>query len=242
MTATDRQPAALPGDTFVEDLERLRMETLQGRLLRQPARATSKEEVAESRRRTHRGGANVVKRNSERYLNCPVKRVRRLQLRKLVDEAGEDNFPGGEQPSHQTLDRWESHEFGLTDAEIDRLEKEDPSPESLIVSGWWMYHHRTAHWAVAMGGALVGEGEKRNPEVRKALLDEIEHLRQAYTAMGVADVERALISKTVHAGVDVEHANFDADVIRDHVTTPALQQQMRDAFLLTIQKEQRRDL
>ena len=112
-----------------------------------------------------------------------------------------------------------SQAFGLTDAEIDRLEKDDPSAESLIIGGWWMYHHRTAHWAVAMGGALVGEGEKRNPVVREALLREIEELRQAYTAMGVENVEQALISKTVHSGVDVDHANFDADVIRDYVTT-----------------------
>lgn len=241
MSATEIRRRAVPGPEFVDELEAARMQILGGRLLRERARATSREQIAEARRRSHRGGPNVVKRNGERYLNCPSKSVRRRQLRKLVDEAGESIF-GGEWPSHQTLDRWESYEFGLTDAEIDRLEKEDPLPESLIVGGWWMNLHRAAYWAVAIGTALVGEGEKRNPAVREVLLRELEQARKDYEAMGIRDVDRALVSKRLHAGVDVEHANFDAEIIQDYVDTPELQDEMRQAFILTIQKEQRRAL
>ena len=103
MTATDDQPRALPGETFVDELEQLRLTILQGKLLRRPTRPTTQTEAAEGQRRSHRGGANVVKRNSERYLNCPVKAVRRRQLRKLVDEAGEDSFPGA---SSQATSAW----------------------------------------------------------------------------------------------------------------------------------------
>lgn len=241
MAATETPARAMPGAEFVDELERIRMDILQGRLLRGRARATSKEEVAAARRRSFLGGPNVVKRNGERYVNCTARSVRRTQLRKLVDEAGEDNF-GGQWPSHHTLDRWEAHEFGVTYEEIDRLAQEDPSAESLVVGGWWMFLHRTAHWAVPIGTALVGEGEKRNPVVREVLLRELEQARRDYEAMGISDVDRALVSKTLHSGVDVDHANFDADVIRDYVDTSELQDEMRRAFILTIQKEQRREL
>jgi pyrroloquinoline quinone (PQQ) biosynthesis protein C len=155
-----------------------------------------------------------------------------------VDEAGEDTF-GGKWPAHATLDRWEALEFGLTDEEMDQLAREDKSPEQLITGGWWMDVHRSAPWPIPIGTALVGEGEKRNPRVREVLIKDLEQARVDYRAMGVADVERALISKTLHSGVDVEHADFDAAVISEFVDTPELQEEMRKAFILRIQMGQR---
>jgi pyrroloquinoline quinone (PQQ) biosynthesis protein C len=221
-------------DEFLDELERIRGGFLNGRAFRERTRARSKEAIAESKRRRHQGGDSNHRFEGERYLNCTDKSVRRMQLRKLVDEGGQTTV-GGKMPSHPELARWESYEFGLTPEEVFCLEKEDPLPQRLIVDGWWVNLMRTSHWAVAIGSSLVGEGEKRIPEIRKRLLEEIEILRREYTAMGIKDVERALAIRIEHAGVDVEHSEFGANVVRYHVNTPELKDQMRRAFILTIQ-------
>ncbi len=222
------------GDEFLDELEGIRSEFLNGRPFRERTAARSKEAIAEGKRKRHRGGDSNHRFEGERYLNCTEKSVRRMQLRKLIDEGGQITV-GGEMPSHPELARWESYEFGLTPEEVLRLEKEDPLPQRLIVDGWWVNLMRTSHWAVAIGSSLVGEGEKRIPEIRKRLLEEIEILRKKYTAMGIKDVERALANRIEHAGVDVEHSEFGANVVRYHVNTPELKEQMRRAFTLTIQ-------
>jgi pyrroloquinoline quinone (PQQ) biosynthesis protein C len=234
---TDR---VVPGEEFVEELESTRMELTQGRLLRQRPRATDVAEMAERRRQFHRGGSGVVKMNVERYLNCDVKEVRQEQLRKLIEEAGEDTF-GGQWPAHATLARWESHPFGLTDDEISELEKQDSSPESVVSAGWWMGVQR-GHWALAIGTALVGEGQKLNPKVREVLLRDLDLYREDLIELGVEDLEHALANRVVHSGVDIEHSEFDARIIRDFCTTPELQEQMRRLFILTIQDQDRKGL
>jgi pyrroloquinoline quinone (PQQ) biosynthesis protein C len=233
--AIEEAPAqAVPGDEYLEELEELRRAHLHGRTLRRQHRYATKEDVAEAKRRLHGGaGDHNHKFEGERYLNCLDKTARRFQLRKLIDEGGQTTVGVG-LPSHPMLARWESYEFGLTDEEIDRLEKEDLTPERLIWQGWRTNMHRTAHWAVAIGSSLVGEGEKRNPEVRRKLLEHIEVLKEDYRAMGIQDVDRALASAIEHAGVDVEHAEFGASVVREFVDTPELQEELRKAFILTL--------
>ncbi len=223
----------VPGDDFLEELEGLRRTHLKDGLLRPRSHYKNKEEIAEARRRIHRGGDNNHKFEGERYLNCTDKSVRRKQLRKLIDEGGQTTV-GAETPSHPMLARWESQEFGLSDKEITRLEKEDSSPEKLILWGWRNNLHRTSHWAVAIGSSLVGEGEKRIPEIRQRLLDNIEVLKKEYAAMGIKNIERALAFKILHADVDIDHAEFGAAVVRQHVNTPELQDEMRKAFILTL--------
>jgi pyrroloquinoline quinone (PQQ) biosynthesis protein C len=222
------------GDEFLHELERIRGELLNGRAFRERTGARSKEAIADGKRKRHQGGDSNHRFEGERYLNCTEKTVRRMQLRKLIDEGGQTTV-GGEMPSHPELARWESCEFGLTPEEVLRLEKQDPLPQRLIVDGWWVNLMRTSHWAVAIGSSLVGEGEKRIPEIRKRLLEEVEILRKEYTAMGIKDVERALANRIEHAGVDIEHSEFGANVVRYHVNTPELKDQMRRAFILTIQ-------
>lgn len=226
---------AVPGERFVEELEQIRMDLTQGRLLRQRPRATAIEQMAERRRQFHRGGTGVVKMNIERYLNCEFKSERHDQLRKLIEEAGEDTF-GGTYPSHATLAKWESHPFGLTDEEIADLEKEDPSPENVVSEGWWMGVQR-GYWALAIGTALVGEGQKLNPKVREMLLRDLDQYREDLIALGVEDLDHALANRLVHSGVDIEHSEFDARIIRDYVNTPELQDEMRKLFILTLQHQ-----
>ncbi|HEX9880502.1 MAG TPA: hypothetical protein VGB25_09940 [Candidatus Binatia bacterium] len=226
-------PTAVPGDEFLEELEGLRRQHLKGGLLRPRRHYNSKEEIAAARRKYHLGGDNNHRFEGERYLNCTDKAVRRQQLRKLIDEGGETTV-GGKMPSHPILARWESHEVGLTDNDINELEISDANPETLIVWGWRVNLHRTGHWAVAIGSSLVGEGEKRIPGIRERLLSDIEAMKENYAALGVKNVERALAFHIEHADVDIDHAEFGADVVRKHVNTPQLQEQMRKAFVLTL--------
>lgn len=223
----------VPGDEFLDELEGLRKMHLKDGLLRPRRHYKTKEEIVQARCRIHRGGDNNHRFEGERYLNCEDKGIRRRQLRKLIDEGGQTTV-GGKTPSHPILARWESQEFGLSDEDITRLEKEDCSPEKLILWGWRVNLHRTGHWAVAIGSSLVGEGEKRIPEIRQRLLDNIKVLRKEYTEMGIKDVERALAFKIEHADVDIEHAELGADVVRQYINTPKLQDEMREAFTLTL--------
>jgi len=226
---------ALSGDEMVDELEHTRIELGRDHPIRGRRLPRTMQELGTGRRRMHRGGANTVNRNGERYINCPVRSVRRIQLRKIMDEAGQD-IVGGPMPSHETLDRWESCELGLTNEEIDRLEKEDPSADKLVFTGWWINTHRTAHWSVGIGTAFAGEGEKLNPETRRRLLEDLEEKRRLYTELGVKDLERALVRDVEHAGVDIDHAEFDRDVIHDYCDTPEAQEEMRQAFILRMQR------
>ncbi len=235
MAIAEANARPVSGEELVEELERARIEMGRDHPIRGRSLPQTMEELAARRRRMHRGGANTVNRNGERYLNCPVKSIRRFQLRKIIDEAGQD-IVGGPMPSHEILDRWESCELGLTNEEIDRLEKEDNSPDGLIFTGWWINVHRNAHWSVGIGTAFAGEGEKLNPETRKRILEDLEDKRELYTRLGVKDLERALIRDVEHSGVDIDHAEFDREVIQQYCDTPEAQDQVRKAFVLRMQR------
>lgn len=238
--AIDTTERVVPGEEFVEELEQIRLDMTGGQLLRQKPRALDIDEMAQRRREFHRGGSGVVKMNVERYLNCDVKEVRHDQLRKLIEEAGEDTF-GGQWPAHAILAKWESHPFGLTDEEIGELEKQDPSPDSVVSEGWWMGVQRS-HWMTAIGTALVGEGQKLNPLVREKLLKDLDQYHEDLIALEVEDLDHALANRLVHSGVDIEHSEFDARIIRDFCDTPELQDEMRSLFILTIQHQDRKGL
>jgi len=232
--SNDRKP--VPGDEFLDELEGYRRERLGGKLLRErPRKQRTLQEMADEKRERYKGGDPNIPRNGDRYVMCPDKGVRKMQLRKIVDEAGQNAVDPDLLPSHGELNRWEAYEFGVTPEEVQRLLKEDPSPEQLILNGWWLNLHRTSHWAVSFGSALVGEGEKRIPGIREKLLQEIDELREEYAELGVKNVERALAEKIEHAGVDLEHAEMGANVVRQHVNTPELQDEMRQVFKLVLQ-------
>jgi len=234
MAVDVRTEEALPASEFLEELERLRDEHLGRTLYRPQSHHSTKEEVADAKRRRHVGNGNQNhKFVGEKYLNCPDKEIRRLHLRKLIDEGGQTTVGVG-LPSHPTLMRWESKAFGVSDDEIDQLEKEDLPTDLFLWQGWRTGAHRTDHWAVAIGCSLVGEGEKLKPEGQRKLQEEIAQLKREYAAMGIEDVERALANTIEHASVDVHHAKLAAKTINEHITTPELQEQMRKAYILTL--------
>ena len=236
MAITDIEAPLVSGPELVEELERTRMELSREHPIRgRREMPQTLEELQGQRRRQHRGGASTVNRNGERYLNCPVKSVRRFQLRKIIDEAGQDIF-GGPMPSHEVLDRWESIALGLTNEEIDRLERADKTPDGLIFVGWWINVHRHSHWSVGIGTAFAGEGEKLNPEARERLLEDMEAKRDLYIRLGIPDIEKAMVRDVEHSGVDIDHAEFDREVIYDYCDTPEAQDQMRKAFVLRMQR------
>ena len=126
--ASSNKEALSPGE-FIELLEQTRVEFLEGK---SPYRGDgisgkTKEELAASKRRFHTGGDPNHRFEGERYLNTTDREIRRKQLRKLVDEGGQTTV-GGPMASHPTLARWHSVEMGLSEAEIDALEKEDTLP------------------------------------------------------------------------------------------------------------------
>jgi pyrroloquinoline quinone (PQQ) biosynthesis protein C len=233
--AIDVKPArALPVDEFLEELEGLRREHMRGRLYRPADHHSTKEQVAESKRKRHVGNGNQNhKFVGEKYLNCPDKKIRRLHLRKLIDEGGQTTVGVG-LPSHPTLLRWESNAFGVTDEEIDQLEKQDLPPDMFIWQGWRTGAHRTDHWAVGIGCSLVGEGEKLLPEAQQKMQREIEDLKREYAAMGIEDLDTALANTIEHASVDVHHAKLAMNTVRQYITTPELQDEMRRAYILTL--------
>jgi len=223
----------IASDYFLEELEGYRREHRKEHPFRQNDGKT-KEEIAAARRSRHTGGPDNHRFEGERYLNCTEKSVRRKQLRKLVDEGGMTTF-GGKVPSHPMLDRLGSNEFGLTNEEVTRLEKEDAPPEKLIVRGWWINLNRTGHWAVAIGSGMVVEGEKKvNPE-REA--DDIKSMRKEYSAMGIKNVDNALWFTTEHADVDIDHAEFNERVIKQFIKTLELQDELRKAFILRLHNQ-----
>ncbi len=221
------------GDALIEELEGYRREHRRDFPFRNDIGKT-KEKIIESKQGKHAGGSDNHRFEGERYLNCTDKSIRRQQLRKLVDEGGLNTF-GGQVPSHPMLDRLGSYEFGLTDEEITRLEKGDPSPEKLIVRGWWVNLNRTQHWSIAIGSGMVVEGEKKVDPEKEA--NDIKTMRKEYAEMGVKNVDNALWFASEHAEVDVDHTEFNEKVIKQFVNTPELQYELRKAFILRLQNQ-----
>ncbi len=231
-----REGEALPPDQLIEELEAVRKEFLSGKTLRPRNIPKSKDEVIQAKLRHHVG--NAVQNHKfvgEKYLNCEDKALRRMNLRKMVDECGQTSVGVG-LPSHPTLARWGSHAFGITDEEINKLEKEDLPADRMMWQCTKVNLHRTSHWAIDTAMSLVGEGEKLRPEIRQQLLDHIEALKQEYTAMGIEDVEKALAFEIEHAAVDVEHGELAVTAVRKFIKTPELQDEFRRAFILTLQQ------
>jgi len=196
------------------------------------------EEIVARKRKGHQGGDGNHRFEGERYIATTDKDVRRFQLRKLVDEGGQTTV-GGPVPSHPTLHRWHSEEFGLAPEEIDRLEKEDWTPEELVSSGWYYWMHRSEPWPVLLASALVGEGEKRLPEVREQMVIDLEDSRQLYEQLGIKNIERAMMNQVEHSpiGADADHVVFGEDVTKAHVNTPGLQERLRQVFILRLHRK-----
>ena len=243
MAVSEGGTRAMSHEEFVDELERIRTEFLDGASPwgrgRQRGNET-KEDIAEGKRRSHVGADGNHRFEGERYLGAQDKTVRRKQLRKLVDEGGQTSV-GGPLPSHPALSKWHSHEFGLTEAEIAGLEMQDLSPESLVSLGWWYLLQRTSPWAVALGSALVGEGSKRLPGAQEYFTLLIDETRQEYAKMGIENIDRAVQLMIEHApfGVDMEHAMFAEEIVKAFIDTPELQDEMRRAFILTLARNSR---
>ncbi len=244
MTVGERETKAMSPEEFVEELERIRTEFLDGASPwgrgRRRGKQT-KEEIAAGKRKGHVGGDGNHRFEGERYLNAQNKTIRRQQLRKLVDEGGQTSV-GGPLPSHPALSKWHSTEFGLTDGEIAELEMQDLSPESLVSLGWWYLLQRSSPWSVALGSALVGEGSKRLPGAVEFFTLLIDEARQEYAKMGIKNIDRAVQIMIEHApfGVDMEHAMFAERIVKEFIDTPELQGDMRRAFILTLARNSRR--
>jgi hypothetical protein len=225
----------LDGDELFEALEEIRASY--GGRLRRGQTSRTVESIAASKRRIHRGGDGNHRFEGERYLNIDNdnKMARRFQLRKLVDEGGQDSV-GGPLPSHPTLQRWHSYEFGLSEDEVHDLEMEDMAPENLTYLGWYYWMHRTEPWPVLLGSAMVGEGEKRLPEVRDRMIRELDEARALYKELGIKDIERAMTNQVEHSpiGADDEHVVFGERMTREYVNTPELQDALRKVFILRL--------
>jgi pyrroloquinoline quinone (PQQ) biosynthesis protein C len=225
----------LGGDELLDALEEIR-DAYGGRA--RPKRPETVEEIAESKRRIHKGGDINHRFEGERYLAITDnKEARRFQLRKLVDEGGQDSV-GGPMPSHPTLQRWHSYEFGLTPEEVNKLEMEDMAPQALVTQGWWVWMHRNEPWPVLLGSALVGEGAKRVPEIRERQIRELDENRALYERLGIKNIDRAMQNQIEHSpiGADDEHVIFGENMTREYVNTPELQERLRKAFILRLQQ------
>lgn len=224
----------LDGDELLDALEVVRASY--GGRLRPRRRLETVEAIAESKRRGHRGGDGNHRFEGERYLNIhDNKEARRFQLRKLVDEGGQDSV-GGPLPSHPTLQKWHSLEFGLTEEEVHQLEMEDMDPANLTYLGWYYWMHRTEPWPVLLGSALVGEGEKRLPEVREQMIKDLDDARELYQRLGIKNIDRAMQNQIEHSpiGADDEHVVFGENMTREHVNTTELQEALRKVFILRL--------
>ena len=229
----------LSPDELMDGLEEIRSEYTGGDPAAQyRRRPQTKEAIVEAKKKVHQGGDGNHRFEGERYLAiADDKAVRRFQLRKLVDEGGQDSV-GGPMPSHPTLQRWHSEEFGISHEEINRLEMNDASPESLIRNGWWYWMHRTQPWPVLLGSAMVSEGAKRLPEVRDAQIRALDDARELYQELGIQNIDRAMQNQLEHSpiGADDDHVIFGENMTREHVTTPEMQEQLRSVFTLRLQQ------
>ena len=225
--------ALQPGE-FIEELEGIRAEWRE----RFPFRIReimSQDEfprLAAAKRRAHMGGDINHRFEGERYLSATDKASRRFQLRKLVDEGGQETV-GGPQVSHPMLSRWESYAYGVTPEEVDSLEKGDCDPGEMVRRGWWISFMRESHFGVAIGSGMVMEGENKIQSDK--LLEAIERDRQRFIEWGVEDPKRALENRHEHAGIDIDHADFNEAVARSFVNTPELQEDLRKAYILRLQ-------
>lgn len=233
-TTTTARTEALPPDAFIEELETVRNEFRE----RYPYRVreiTSREQLATlaaNKRRQHAGGDINHRFEGERYLNCTDKATRRFQLKKLVGEGGQVTV-GGPQVSHPLLSRWESYGYGLTTEEVTDLERADANPRELVARGWWIALMRDSYFGVAIGSGMVAEGENKIHSAE--LIAAIERDRARFREWGITDVDNALMNRFEHAGIDIDHADFNEDVVRTFVTAPELQDEMRRAFQLRLQ-------
>jgi pyrroloquinoline quinone (PQQ) biosynthesis protein C len=228
MAAIDAQS----GDAFIEELEQLR--DRYAMMQNQPRRGgQTREQGAESRRRSLRGGSDNHAFTGEQYLNCPDKTIRRMQLQKSMDEGGQSNF-GGPIPSHPTLGKWEAKAYGLTDEEIARLEQEDLTPEQLIARGWRIAACRTASWPVAIGTSYVGEGGTylRSMNEPDQVAAELAAQRKLFEEWDVDDLDKATANARVHAEADEDHGSHTQNVIKNFINTPEMQEEMRKTFVL----------
>lgn len=124
------------GNAFLDELEDTRAQFTGGGLLRGYTKSAYKEEVVAANRRTHIGIAGGDhKFVGEKYLNSTDKELRRRQLRKAIDEGGETTVLASGAPSHPTLANWTSFELGISEQEINELERRDMLPETLISKG-----------------------------------------------------------------------------------------------------------
>lgn len=241
MASTSNRQALSPGE-FIELLEQKRSEFLEGRSPFRGDNITGRtvEQIAEGKRKFHTGGDPNHRFEGERYLNTTNKEIRRKQLRKLVDEGGQDTV-GGPMASHPALARWHSNEFGITDQEIDQLEMEDADPETLVKEGWWFDVNRSSPWPVAIASCMVGEGSKRLPGSVEHYENVVETARREFAKLGIKNIERAVQLIIEHApfGADMEHAMFGEEVVRAAVDTPELQDEAIKAFILTMQRNDR---
>jgi pyrroloquinoline quinone (PQQ) biosynthesis protein C len=240
--ATKPDRKALSAGEFIELMEQTRFEFNGGK---SPFRGDATggktfEQIAEGKRRFHTGGDPNHRFEGERYLNTTNKEIRRKQLRKLVDEGGQTTV-GGPMPSHPALARWHSNEFGVPDAEIDLLEKEDAYPDVLVKEGWWFDVNRSSPWPVAIATCMVGEGSKRLPGSVEHYTKLVEDARVEFARLGVKNVDKAVQLLIEHApfGADMEHAMFGEEVVRAAVDTPELQDEALRAFILVMQRNSR---
>jgi pyrroloquinoline quinone (PQQ) biosynthesis protein C len=237
MAATTKQFGRdlLAPDELLDELEVIRAQ-YGGRRAAGTRKAKTVEDIAVQKRRAHRGGDGNHRFEGERYLNIrDNKEARRFQLRKLIDEGGQDSV-GGPVPSHPTLSKWHSMEFGLTQQEIHGLEMQDAPPDVLTYGGWYYGMHRTEPWPVLLGSALVGEGEKRLPEVRERQIRELDETRELYQELGIKNIERAMKNQIEHSpiGADDDHVVFGENMTKEHVNTPELQERLRKVFIFRL--------
>ncbi len=129
----DTDKKALSPDDLIAACEAIRTE-YQKPYPFQAKEILSKDEfprLAAGKRRSFSGGDINHRFEGERYINNPDRTTRRHQLRKLVDEGGETSV-GGEKVAHPLLSRWEAYAFGVSDEEINELEKGDADPQILV--------------------------------------------------------------------------------------------------------------
>jgi hypothetical protein len=235
--ATTKQPGRdlLTPDEYIDLLEEIRAE--KGGLSEERVRRQTVEQIAAAKREIHKGGDGNHRFEGERYLGIPNehKDVRRIQLRKLVDEGGQDSV-GGPVPSHPTLQKWHSEEFGVSPEEIHRLEMDDAPPESLISNAWRFLMHRDEPWPVKLGSAMPGEGGGRLPQVKAAKLRALDDTRELYQELGIKNIERAMKNQIEHSpvGADDAHGPLAEEWTRDFVNTPEMQEALRKVFILSM--------
>ena len=235
MAIANSERQALPADEFLKELEDIRRRIWQGRDVERRQKGASKEEIAAAKRKRLTGGAiQNHKFVAEKWLECEDKELRRLNLLKMIDEFGQQTVGVG-LPSHPRLFRWEAAEFGIDDEEADRLEKEDMDPERLLWSTTRVALHRESSWPVKIAMSLALEGLQLNPDHNKQRRAQIDETKREYAKMGIKNVDRAVAFDEEHAGVDVDHAQICVRAIREHITTPELQDEFRRAFILTLQ-------